>query len=569
MGQTGTRLYTPWQRLVRLLTAERQLLGRVLLIAAFGGLIGLSLPLGIQAIINFIQVGRISTSWIVLVSFVLMGIFLSGWLQIRQQWLVEYLQQRIFAKASLEFAMRLPKLMFAELDKRNPAELMNRFFDVLSVQKGVSKLIIDFSTAVLQVFFGLILLALYHPFFILFDILIIALVILLIRMAMGRGLETSIRESTWKYSVVRWLEEVAVNLESFRMTPKSDMAVETTDALTENYVSARREHFKVLVGHYIALLIFKLLIAAGLLVLGSILVIENQIGIGQFVAAEIVILLITSSVEKIILNLETVYDVLTALEKIGSVTDLNLEEDGELENYNKDATLFEMDGLRTEADTYQAPISVGHFEVNEGERVFIQYAHPFFVRTMVQLVTGRKDDYQGHVTFRGRSVKSLNRSHYRTKLGELWGRDELFSGTLLDNVRLGRKEITNDEIEQVLENIGLLKEIRLLPEAENTKVQPFSNLVSPVIVKGILLARNVVDEPDLLLIDAEQLPSDPIRYKQMLEYLLDPFHSWSVIFFSESRPETRFFDRYYRYDGEHLKACEASELGDPKLDGDA
>jgi ABC-type bacteriocin/lantibiotic exporter with double-glycine peptidase domain len=564
----SNRLYTPWQRLVRLLTAERQLLGRVLLIAAFGGLIGLSLPLGIQAIINFIQVGRISTSWIVLVSFVLVGIFLSGWLQIRQQWLVEYLQQRIFAKASMEFSMRIPRILFEQLEKRNPAELMNRFFDVLTVQKGVSKLIIDFSTAVLQVFFGLILLALYHPFFILFDILIIALVVILIRMAMGRGLETSIKESTWKYSVVRWLEEVAVNLESFRMTPKTDMAVETTDGLTDNYVSARRDHFRVLVRHYIALLIFKLLIAAGLLVLGSILVIENQIGIGQFVAAEIVILLITSSVEKIILNLETVYDVLTALEKIGSVTDLELEEEGELDNYNNDATMLEIDSVELLQDNYQVPLVIDHFEVNAGERVFIQYTHPFFVRTMVQLITGRKTDYSGHLTFRGRSVKSLNLANYRSRLGELWGRDELFSGSILDNIRLGR-DISNDEIEQTLENIGLLREIRMLPEAENTKVQPFSNLISPVIVKGILLARNLIDEPDLLLIDAEQLPSDPIRYKQMLEFLLDPFHSWSVVFFSESRPETRFFDRYYKYDQGTLKGCEAGDLTDPNSDSDA
>ena len=552
---------TPWQRLWRLLSAERPLLVRIFIIAAFGGLIGLSLPLGIQAIINFIQAGRISTSWIVLVSFVLIGIFFSGWLQIRQQWLVELLQQRIFAKASLEFSLRLPRMLFEELEKKNPAELMNRFFDVLTVQKGLSKLIIDFSTALLQIFFGLALLALYHPIFILFDIVIVLLVIVLVRLAMRRGLETSIKESTWKYKVVGWLEEVAVSLESFRMTPRSSLASQQTNDLTNNYLDARQGHFRVLIGHYVALLVFKLLVAAGLLVLGSVLVIENQIGIGQFVAAEIVILLITSSVEKIILNLESVYDVLTAVEKIGKVTDVRLEEGGAIDDFNTDAPLMDADSLIMKDGNYRSGIEMERFEVREGERVFVQYHHPFFVRTFIQLLTGRFTDYRGHLHFRGRAIRSLNFDEYRARVGELWGRDELFTGSIVDNIMAGRDNISRDRVTHVLKDIGLMSEVRLLPEAELTTVLPFSNLVSPLLMKGILLARNVLDEPDILLIDSEQLPSDPIRYKQMLEYLLDPSHPWAVVFFSESKPDTKFFDRYYVHDDHKVYECDASTLG--------
>ena len=557
---------TPWQRLWRLLGAERPLLVRIFIIAAFGGLIGLSLPLGIQAIINFIQAGRISTSWIVLVSFVLIGIFFSGWLQIRQQWLVELLQQRIFAKASLEFSLRLPRMLFEELEKKNPAELMNRFFDVLTVQKGLSKLIIDFSTALLQIFFGLALLALYHPIFILFDIVIVLLVIVLVRLAMRRGLETSIKESTWKYKVVGWLEEVAVSLESFRMTPRSSLASQQTNDLTNNYLDARQGHFRVLIGHYVALLVFKLLVAAGLLVLGSVLVIENQIGIGQFVAAEIVILLITSSVEKIILNLESVYDVLTAVEKIGKVTDVRLEEGGAIEDFNTDAPLMDAESLILEEGSYRSGIEMEQFEVKEGERVFVQYHHPFFVRTFIQLLTGRSTDYRGHLHFRGRAIRSLNFEEYRARVGELWGRDELFTGSIVDNIIAGRESISRDRVTRVLKDIGLMQEVRLLPEAELTTVLPFSNLVSPLLMKGILLARNVVDEPDILLIDSEQLPSDPIRYKQMLEYLLDPDHTWAVVFFSESKPDTKFFDRYYVHDENKVYECDASTLGGDQND---
>ena len=544
-------LITPWQRLWRLLGSEKAVLTRVFLIAGFGGLISLSLPLGIQAIINFIMAGRASTSLVLLVFFVLIGIFVSGLLLIRQQWLTEFFQQRVFARASLEFSLRIPRIKFDQFESSNPAELMNRFFDVLTIQKGLSKLIIDFSTSLLQVFFGLLLLALYHPLFIIFDLAIVILVITLIRVSMRKGLETSLKESKWKYKTVGWLEELALNTESFRMTPKADINFTKTDSYTSNYIEARQAHFKVLVRHYIALLLFKLLVAAGLLILGSLLVINREIGIGQFVAAEIIILLIISSVEKIIMNLESVYDVLTGLEKVGAVTDLELEEKGTVRDFNNSAPLMVLENLEVKQANYFAAIKTARFEVNKGERAFIGYENPMLVRTMLMLLTGRHQEYSGHVLYKGRSVKSLDLDLMRQEMGEFWGRDELMTASILENIRVGRSDISSDKVEKTLAKMGLLDEIRALPEGENTVVLPFSNLLSPVITKGMLLARNVIDSPELLLIDSEQLPSDPKRFKETVQFLLNPEHQWAVIFFGEALPEGVNFDKIYAHrDGE-------------------
>lgn len=539
---------SPWQRLWRLLSSEKAVITRIFLIAGFGGLISLSLPLGIQAIINFIMAGRVSTSWILLVIFVLLGILFSGILIIRQQWLIEFFQQRIFARASLEFSLRLPRIKFEKLEQANPAELMNRFFDILTLQKGLSKLIIDFSTSILQVFFGLLLLALYHPLFILFDLVLVVLVIFLIRVSIRKGLETSIRESSWKYKTAGWLEEVALNTETFRMTPNTNLHVSNTDQLTGHYLKARTEHFRVLVRHYVSLLLFKLLVAAGLLILGSVLVIQREIGIGQFVAAEIIILLIINSVEKIIMNLESVYDVLTALEKIGAVTDLELEEKGTLDEFSADAPIVKIEHLSVAAGPYNAAVVCEDFEVRPGQRIFVKYAHPMFVRTLVMVLTGRTSDYSGHALYRGRSVKSIDQYAMRNEIGEFWGRDELMTASILDNIRAGRSDISSSDIERLLERIGLLRDIRMLPDGENTTILPFSNLVSPAIIKGILLARNVIDKPKLLLIDSEQLPSDPRRFKQMVEFLLHPDHEWAVVFFGEASPDGRLFDAVYQFE---------------------
>jgi ABC-type bacteriocin/lantibiotic exporter with double-glycine peptidase domain len=201
-----------------------------------------------------------------------------------------------------------------------------------------------------------------------------------------------------------------------------------------------------------------------------------------------------------------------------------------------------------EGSAYSVPITCKKFTISRGERIVILYDHPLFVRTMMQLLTGRTTDFNGHLSYKGRSMKSINLKQLRTEMGEVWGRDELITGTIIENIEAGRKDIPFERIEQVLNEIGLMNDIRILPEAEVTRVHPYSNLLSSTITKGILLARNLIDEPDILLVDAEQLPSDPIRHKKMLEYLLDPFHPWAVIFLSESAPDSQFFDRIYRFD---------------------
>ncbi len=75
---------------------------------------------------------------------------------------------------------------------------------------------------------------------------------------------------------------------------------------------------------YIQLTIFKVIVTAALLSIGGFLVIHHQMNIGQFVATEIVIVLLINSVEKIIFGLESFYDVLTSVEKIGQVTDMEI-----------------------------------------------------------------------------------------------------------------------------------------------------------------------------------------------------------------------------------------------------
>ncbi len=227
----------PLQRLYNLLKLDRKDISQIIFYAIFSGLISLSLPLGIQAIINLIQSGRVSFSWIVLIIVVVIGVALVGILSLMQLRITENLQQKIFVRSSFEFSYRIPKIKFEEFYNQYPPELANRFFDTLTIQKGTSKLLIDFSTAILQIVFGIILLSLYHPFFIVFGFMLLILLYIIFKFSYNSGLSTSLKESKYKYKVASWLQEIARNNFSFKRQEHFDFALNKNNSLVEEYLN--------------------------------------------------------------------------------------------------------------------------------------------------------------------------------------------------------------------------------------------------------------------------------------------------------------------------------------------
>ncbi|MGB2761209.1 MAG: ABC transporter transmembrane domain-containing protein, partial [Maribacter stanieri] len=240
-------ILTAWQRFLGLLKLDKKDVFQVFYYAIFAGVVNLSLPLGIQAIINLMQGAQISTSWIVLVVLVTLGVAFVGILQLMQIRIIENVQQKIFTRASFEFAYRFPKIKMSELHNYYPPELANRFFDTLTIQKSLSKVLIDFPAALLQIVFGLLLLSFYHPFFIVYGILLLLLIYVVFKFTAQRGLDTSLDESKSKYKVAHWLQEIARSIVSFKLSGKTSHALDKNDTLVVEYLNARESHFKVIV----------------------------------------------------------------------------------------------------------------------------------------------------------------------------------------------------------------------------------------------------------------------------------------------------------------------------------
>ena len=524
---------TPWQRLARLLKVDKREISHIYLYALVGGSISLSLPLGVQAIINLISGGQVATSWGVLVAFVTIGVGFTGALQIMQLALAENIQQRLFARSALEFAYRIPRMTYEAAGGRYIPELVNRFFDTTSLQKSLAKLLLDLPLALLQIVLCLVLLAVYHPFFIIFGLLLLLLLILIFRFTGQRGLATSLEESTFKYRVAYWLEELGRSQDTFKMVGATDLPITRTDELVQGYVLARRSHFRVLLGQYSALVAFKVVITLSLLALGGLLVMNEQMNIGQFVAAEIVILILINSVEKLILNAHSVYDMLTSLEKIGQVTDIPLERDGGLRVLSSDPrTGLEVrtEGLRFRSRWNQRAVLQGiDLHLKPGEKVCLSGTNGSGKTTLLRILGGGITNVEGGILLDGHPMSSLDLEHVRSLIGDSLSDEDVFTGTVLENIAVGRDWITEPEIMEACRVTGLMERLSYLPEGLLTKLDPQGARLPKSLLKRIVQARAIAGHPRMILLEDSLQDWDPKEREQLLGWITAPERPWTLL----------------------------------------
>ena len=539
-------LLTPYKRFVNLLKVDKQEIVSLYVYAIFNGIVTLSIPLGIQAIISFITAGEVSSSWVVLVVFVILGVGFTGVMQIMQLTITENLQQKIFARAAFEFAYRIPRMKMEAIDKSYMPEMVNRFFDTLSIQKGLPKILMDFSSASLQVVFGLILLSLYHPFFIMFSLVLILIVYLIFKITTPRGLETSLKESTYKYEVAHWLQELARANSTFKLAGRTDLPLKKTDEKVAKYLMHRKAHFKTLLLQYINLVGFKMVIAAGLLLIGGFLVINQQMNIGQFVASEIIIILVLASVEKLILSMETIYDVLTAIEKVGTVTDIPLDKDiGSPINFKEgEAISIKAKDLSFQfSDSRDKIIDNISLTISGGENVCISGYSGSGKSFLLQLIAGLFDSYQGAISFNNIPIASLCKEDIRSYINDSLAKEDIFRGTLLENITLGKPNISMDQIHEIVEGLGLADFVAISENGFNTMLLPEGKNLPQSIRLKIMLARSLAGNPKLILIgDSFNHLGKDIKQK-FIDYLIKIGKSATVIVVSNDPNIAKHFDQ--------------------------
>ncbi|MBN3582100.1 ATP-binding cassette domain-containing protein [Algoriphagus aestuarii] len=519
----STAAMKPLKRFFNLLKEEKNQVYGIYFYAIINGMVALSLPLGIQAILNFILGGRITTSWVLLVIVVAIGVAFGGYLQISQLQITEKLQQRIFSKAGLSIAYRLPRVKAEILHGKYGPEVVNRFFDTINLQKGISKLLVDFTTAVLQMVFGLLLLSFYHPTFILFGASLFTILILIFYYTSPKGMETALKESSYKYQTAYWLQEIGRTLNTFKLVGSTTLPILRADRLIQRYVDFRSKHFAVLILQYKIMVGFKVLIVTSLLVAGSLLLINEQISIGQFVAAEVVIVLVINSVEKVILSLETVYDTLVAVEKLGNVMDLELERSEDSDKLvvsMPEGLKFGMKDVVFQPRDANSPILNGvNLTIKPGSKVAITGKSGSGKSALLALFAGLYEDFKGKVLINDLSIDMIQLEKYRAMVGDCLEFGELFQGTIKENILLGR-DVLPEQFEVILDLVGLKDYVYQMPDDLETELQPEGKGLSRAIAQSILIARSLVGNPKAIIMENALRNINPELKPRIADYLM-------------------------------------------------
>ncbi|MGB4398555.1 MAG: ABC transporter ATP-binding protein [Daejeonella sp.] len=520
-------------RFYQLINVERKEITSVYFYAVISGFILLSLPLGIQAITNLLFGGTLSTSLVVLIGIVIVGVLLNGILHVAQMRIIERMQQRIFTRLTFSYAYRIPRISLLSIDEYYLPELVNRFFDTANLQKGFSKLILDFPSASIQIVFGLILLCFYHPVFIVFALIIITLVLLIFYFTSAKGFKTSVIESDYKYDVAHWLEEISRAIKTFKFNQDHNLHLNRTDKLVNGYLTARDSHFSVLLSQYRVMIAFKVLITAAMLIIGSYLFINQQINLGQFIAAEIIIITILNSVEKMIVSLEVVYDVLTSLEKLNKVLDKPQEEEVEADMYTDFSAATGLDikinNLSFGYTNEKPVIENVQLHILSGEKICIMGAEGSGKSTLLMILAGIYHEFSGNILFNDVPIKMISRKVLHENVSIFLADEELFSGTLEDNLTIGNKSITLAELDRICAIVGLTDYIRSQQNGYHSFLDPQGRKLSYNIVQKILLARCLAIKPKLLLLEDGWAGIESTIRQQVIEYLTDTKQEFTLI----------------------------------------
>lgn len=535
---------SPVARILKLLRLEKTEISAIYFYALMAGLIQLSLPLGVQSIISFVLGGSMSTSLIVLIILVVLGVLATGLMYINQMKQIEKIQQKIFVRYSLEFTDHIPKIDLKKSDSFYLPELVNRFFEIPALQKGLSKLLLDIPTAIIQILFGLTLLSFYHPVFILFGILLIIILSLILYYSGTKGLRTSLAESAHKYAVAAWLEELARVVKSFKLSKGTSLHNIKADNKIISYLSARTEHFSVLLFQYRILVGLKTIITAAMLIVGSFLLVNQQINIGQFIAAEIVILIVISAVEKIIGSLDSVYDILTSVEKIGKLTDKPIELHGtQLLPVKKEGVSVEFKDVQFGFTDNKPIIDNISFRIEQGESVCISGNEGTGKSTLLRLISGLYSDFSGNILIDEIPVQNYDLDSLRSLTGIYLSQQDIFNGTLLENITMGNATINTNEITTLAEKIGLQPFIASLKFGFDTEIDPVGNHLPGNIIRKILLIRALINSPRLILLEEPWIGFSEETKNKVQEVLLSYAKHSTVIIISNDESFTKKCDK--------------------------
>ncbi|HPN60096.1 MAG TPA: ABC transporter ATP-binding protein, partial [Chitinophagaceae bacterium] len=319
-------------------------------------------------------------------------------------------------------------------------------------------------------------------------------------------------------------------IKSFKFSKGSVINMQKTDEKVSGYLDARNSHFSILQFQFKVLIAFKVLITASMLIIGSLLLVNQQLNIGQFIAAEIVIISIIASVEKLIGNLDSVYDVLTSVDKIAKITDKPVETSGSyILPEKREGLSVEAEKVSFAYDDEKYVLKDASFRIDAGETVCITGKEGSGKSTLLKLVSGSYQGFEGSLLLNRLPVGNYELKSLREQTGILLNQQDIFHGSLLENITMGQPGIDLQQVIRLFGEVGLANFLGTLPQGFDTWLDPTGKRLSRNVVNKILLVRALVGQPRLLLLEEPWTHIEEPFRSRIIRLLLNDYPHTTIL----------------------------------------
>ncbi|MEM6674925.1 MAG: ABC transporter ATP-binding protein [Planctomycetota bacterium] len=521
---------TPFRRLMALVRPE---LPDILAVIAFGitiGILLLATPIAVQALVNSVALGGLMQPLFVIAALLLLALTVAAAFVGVQTWTVELLQRRLFVRMVADLSARLPRVKLEAYDDGHGPELVNRFFDVITIQKAAPELLIRALGTALSIFVGLSVLAFYHPLLFAFDVILVAVIVIIVLGPIRRGERTAINESSAKYAMVAWMEEIARSPFTFRSGGARNWIEERSGALARDWVDARRAHFRVLFSQVLGALTLQVIASVALLGIGGLLVIQGSLTLGQLVAAEIIVTAVVASVAKMGKHLETWYDVMAAVSKVGALLDVPIDtaQGEECAPRPPKGSSLELADISWRGTRDHALFAGVDLQVAPGERIGVTGPTGSGKSALVELLWRMRAPASGAIRLDGRDLRDLSGDEMRSEIAAV-APVEVVHGTVRENVNLRRESVTGDDVRRAIANVGLDDTVNELPDGLETVLHPHARTLSEGELRQLMLARAIASGPGLLAVDAHFDRSAADDRDRIFDILFDDARPWTLV----------------------------------------
>jgi ABC-type bacteriocin/lantibiotic exporter with double-glycine peptidase domain len=469
-------------------------------------LLTLAVPIAAQTLVNLVSFGTLVRPIFILTFLLFILLTIAAVIQITRSIVVENLQQSIFANITLKFAMQLNNIKLTSYKDYRGPELVNRFFEVVTVQKTTGIIFLTIIDLLLQAIFSMIVLAFYHPILLAFDIALIITMFLVVILPYRGALRSAIIESDEKHEVAAWLDEVAQNPLTFRMNKNDEYAINKTDSKLLGYITNRQLHFRNLLKHRIGVLFTYVAGNTVLLGLGGYLVINGQLSLGQLIAAELLVNIILSGFIKLGSYFRDYYDLLAGVIKLSKV--FNLPTDLKKDYHPIDFKL--LDDLKSfhslsvenfsEYNQNEKNNEIS-FSITKNQRVLITDRSIGRIKHLMdQLFSFNLQKYNGKIYINGSDLTMYDANKIRKYFSIVRGL-EIFTGTIMDNMCLDRDNIDANDFKKLIDLFNLTSFIHNLPDGYNTEISGQSFIFNLAFLQKISIIRAILLRPNFLILE--------------------------------------------------------------------